>query len=187
MQSQVLTQTYVIGQADVLYVAQQVLNDLRALSQAYPRVLTNEAVMDLFNSITTFLYNDAISELGFTIHDPLKGNRVYHEYRYEILYGDAVLPFNPGGQAVGRGGKPVTSVYLPASAKFDPWVVWSAEMLGRSEWEQENIVSGTHWDIPSRCKPFTRRFEGGSWVEFGFYGRGYLGVKGSEFRNPSGR
>lgn len=185
MQSQVISETYNITQADVLYVAQQVLADLRSLSQAYPRILSLDRAMDHFNSISNFLHNNAISELGFTIHDPLANNLVYHEYQYAILYGDAVRPFNPKGAAVGRGGKPVTPVRLPASAKFNAWVIWSPAMLSLSEWEQQNIVSATEWDIPSRGTAFNRRFVGGTWGDLGFYGRGYLGAKGKEFTKTS--
>src|SRR5579859_5844944 len=132
MKSQVISETYNITQADVLYVAQQVLADLRSLSNAYPRILSLDKAMDFFNSITIFLVNNAISELGFTIHDPLASNLVYHEHQYTILYGNAVVPFNPKGVAVGRGGKPITPVRLPSSAKFNAWIIWSSTMLSLS-------------------------------------------------------
>lgn len=185
MQSQVISETYNIVQADVLYVAQQVLADLHSISNAYRHILSLDRAMNYFNSISTFLYNNAISELGFTIHDPLANNLVYHEYQYAILYGDAVRSFNPKGAAVGRGGKPVSPVQLPSSATFNAWVIWSTIMLSLSEWEQQNIVSATEWDIPSRCPSFNRRFVGGAWEDLGFYGRGYLGAKGKEFRKTS--
>lgn len=182
MRSQVYTESYTVSQADVLYVAQQINSDLMALSQAYPNLLPIADAMSLFNSYSTFLNNAAISNLGFTVHDPPTGNLVYHEYRYEVLYGGDVRSVNPQGQPMGRGGRPVNRVWLPASAKFTSWLTWSNRMLQLSVYEQEQIVSGTGWDIPSRCSVFNRRFEGGSWSSLGFYGRGNIGTNVNEYR-----
>ncbi|HEY1349475.1 MAG TPA: hypothetical protein VGF67_07625 [Ktedonobacteraceae bacterium] len=176
MRSQVFAESYTVSQADVLYVAQQMNADLMALSQVYPFVLPITRAMSLFISYSTFLNNAAVSYLGFTIHDPGAGNLVYHEYRYEILYGGDVRSSNPTGQPLGRGGRPVSQSWLPASVQFIPWLNWSNRMLQLSIPEQEQIVSGTEWVIPSQCVTFHRRFEGGSWSSLGFYGRGNLGT-----------
>lgn len=182
MRSQVFAESFTVSQADVLYVAQQINSDLMALSQAYPHLLPIAEAMSLFISYSTFLNNAAISYLGFTVHDPSTGNLVYHEYRYEVLYGGDVRSFNPSGQPTGRGGRPVNRVWLPASAQFTPWLNWSSRMLQLSIHEQEQIVSATGWDIPSRCSTFPRRFEGGNWSSLGFYGRGNIGTNVNEYR-----
>lgn len=179
MRSQVFVESYTISQADVLYVAQQINADLAALSQAYPHVLPTARAMNLFISYSTFLNNAAISDLGFTIHDPSRGNLVYHEYRYEILYGGDVRSLNPTGQPMGRGGRPVNYVWLPTSVQFTPWLTWSNRMIQLSIPEQVQIVSGTEWVIPLYSATFHRWFDGGSWSNLGFYGRGNIGVNGS--------
>src|SRR5690242_6383236 len=149
MKSQVVVESYTIGQADVLYVAQQISSDLAALSQAYPTLVSPIEALNLFKSYSTFLHNMAIKHLGFTISDPNAQNLVYHEYRYEVLYGGEVRSLNPNGQAMGTGGKPVNLMWLPASARFTPWLNWSDRMLRLSIYEQQQIVNGTQWDVPS--------------------------------------
>lgn len=178
MTSRSVTESLSITQGDVLYVGQQINLDLIALSNAYPTVLSKDRAMNLFNSYTTLLYNNAVSSIGFSIYDPRDGNLVYHENRYKVLYGDAVREINPSGRGVGRGGKPVQPVRLPSSATFTAWVMWSSRMLGLSVPEQERIVSGTGWDIPGKNPKFVGEYRGGKWTSTGFIGRGGIGVEG---------
>jgi len=182
MQSQVISDSFTINHSDALYLAQQISIDLTALSQAYPEVLSPGEAMSLFMSYSTFLVNYAVTTLGFSIYDPSNVNLVYHEYRYEVLYEGNVQKLNSVRHPIGRGGKPVNKVWLPASAKFTPWVVWSPRMLRLSIPEQERIVSGTRWDIPSQGSTFIRRFEGNNWNSLGFYGSGNPGGSGNEYR-----
>lgn len=174
MPSQVYTGAVAVNQADVLYVGQQINRDLIELSKAYPDKLPLEKAVRYFNSYTTFLLNAAITELGFSIYDPLARNLVYHEYRYEVHYGSVTT----GGQ----GGHRVARVWLPASATFTPWVAWSEEMLSLPEDHQEQIVAGTEWNIPSKNGTFNGRYDNGNWSSGGSYGRGSLEVAMKIFR-----
>lgn len=168
MPSQVYTDTIAVSQVDVLFVGQQINLDLIELSKAYPDKLSLESAMRFFNSYTTFLLNAAVTRLGFSIYDPLAYNLVYHEYRYDVSYGNVA--------SGGRGGRPVTRHWLPRSATFTPWVAWSNKMLNLPEDRQQKIVAGTKWNIPFRNGTFNGRYEGGNWTSGGSYGRGSLEV-----------
>ena len=167
--SRVFTETIVISQTDVLYVAQQINLDLLELSKAYPEKLPPEKAQRFFNSYTTFLLHSAVDRLGFSIHDPVPSSLVYFEYRYDVRYGGSVV-------AGGRGGRPINRAWLPASAIFTAWVDWSQRMLNLSKQDQEKIVAGTDWDIPERNPIFSGRYDGGNWSSGGSYKRGSLEV-----------
>ena len=163
MRSQVISESFTVAHVDVLYVAQQVNLDLQALSKAYPRLLSLDRAINLFNSCTTFLVNYAVSKIGYCVHDPKQSNLVYHELRYEVLYGGDVSAISPGGRRIGKGGHPIESIRIPDSAVFTPLVWWSSHMLGLSEAEQEQIVSGTGWTIPRLSTGFNGTYQGGAW------------------------
>jgi hypothetical protein len=172
-------EVHVYTHMNVLYVGQQINRDLWVLSTAYPNKLPMQQAMDLFNSYTTFLANNAIGWLGFSIHDPVKQNLVYHEYRYEVHYDGEVHA------AGGTGGREVKKVALPGSAVFTPWVIWSDHMQHLSVREQELIVKGTGWNIPGRNGTFNGRYVDGEWVGLGNYQRGALRVGVTEYRYSS--
>ncbi|MBD2183858.1 hypothetical protein H6S82_31075 [Planktothrix sp. FACHB-1355] len=178
MKSLVVSESISVTQNDVLYVAQQLTRDLKALSKAYPNLLSIDYASDLQDSFTTFLYNNAITELGFSIYDPANSNLVYHEYRYKVLYGGDVVSVNPSGGRGGRGGRSVEPVSVPSSALFIPWVKWSQTMMLLSEDEQRNIVIDTGWSIPGKGSSFQGKYEGGNWSNLGHYYSGSLGVSG---------
>lgn len=179
--SRVMTSSYVVSHADVLYVGQQINSDLIELARAYSDIFSFEEALGLFNSYTTFLANSAVSNLGFTIYDPSSSNLVYHESQYEVVYGEEVYVLNPSGHSQGVGGRSVTRIWVPNTVRFKPWVVWSSTMLALTEAEQESIVSGTNWDIPSRNTTFQRRYVGGNWEKTGIYARGNVAVQGSTY------
>lgn len=168
MSSIVVTGTVSISHTDVLFVAQQINLDLIELSKAYSDKLSYERAAKLFNSYTTFLLNKAVNRLGFSIYDPADSDLVYHEYRYDVIYG--------GNVTGGKGGRPVTRVRVPASAIFLSWVFWSEEMKRLSPIQQAAIVKDTEWDIPGKNPSFNGRYSSGSWSSGGDYGRGSLGV-----------
>lgn len=176
-----VTETRAITQADVLYVAQQLSNDLMAFSQAYRKQLAAEEAFELFGSYSNFMINSVILRLGFSICDPQQDNFVYHELRYHILYGGELRSLNPQGVAMGKGGARIDPVSVPRSAIFVPWVTWSPRMLELPVHEQELIVQGTKWDIPSRGSTFQARYEGGTWTRTGLYSRGGIGADGETY------
>lgn len=180
MKSQVITDTFSVTQADVLYVAQQLNLDLQSLSKAYPSKLSLDYAMNLFNSCSILLYNFAVSHIGFSIHDPDQKNLVYHELRYEVVYGGDVVAIAPNGGRGGRGGRQINPVWVPNSAVFSPWVTWSQSMLSKSEYEQSQIVAGTLWGIPGKSGHFSLSYEGITWRNTGNYYSGNIGAKGSE-------
>ena len=182
MRSQVISSSYSVEQVDVLYVAQQINRDLQSLSKAYPRLISIDRVLNLFNSYVTLLHNKALAELGFSIHDPSASNLVYHEYRYKVLYGGEVIAVSPDGRRMGTGGRPVKAVWIPSTARFAHWVIWSQGMLNLSESAQQRILSGTDWSIPGRNLPFNATYKGGSWNSSGSYASGRIGVSGKEYR-----
>lgn len=168
MSSIVLTGTVSVSHTDVLFVGQQINLDLRELRKAYPDKISEDRVTTLFNSYTTFLINKAVDRLGFSIYDPADSALVYHEYRYDVIYGSNVTG--------GKGGRPVTRVRVPGSAIFLSWVFWSEEMKRLSPAQQAAIVKDTEWDIPGKNPAFSGRYSGGNWSSGGDYGRGSLGV-----------
>ncbi len=182
MQSQVVSSSYSVEQVDTLYVGQQINLDLQSLSRAYPSLISINQVLNLFNSYVTFLHNKALSELGFCIHDPFASNLVYHEYRYKVLYGDEVRALSPDGRRTGTGGRPVKAVWIPSTARFTDWLIWSAQMESLSQVTQQRIVSGTGWNIPGRNQAFSATYKGGNWQAPGSYASGRIGVSGKEYR-----
>ena len=182
MQSYVISRSFTVEQVDVLYVAQQINRDLQSLSRAYPRILSTEDAMDLFNAYVTFLSNYAVKRLGFSIYDPAQSNLVYHEIRYEVLYGGDVASINPSGGRSGRGGIPIDAVWVPKTAKFSAWVVWSSHMLTLPKERQSQIVSGTGWLIPGRGSSFNGSYRGGTWSSIGSYVSGKIGATGKQYR-----
>jgi hypothetical protein len=173
--SQSATIAVTVTQVDVLYVGQQINLDLQALSEAYPDKLSLQRATSLFNSYTTFLYNYAISTLGFSLYDPSNKNLVYHEYRYEISYGGQV-------SRRGTGGQPVRRVWLPSSVTFQAWVIWSNHMLNLPIQEQRRIVQGTGWNIPGQNGTFNGQYVSGTWSDLGGYSSGALTAKHREYR-----
>ena len=146
------SKTFTLEHMDVLYIAQQINSDLTALNKAYPETLTMDRAMSLFNSLTIFLANYAVSEIGYSVHDLDDNNLVYLEFQYHVVY-----------DGIGRGSKggyPIEKTRIPHSAKFTVWVVWSSTMLELSESKQEQIVNGTGWSMPDgvsqRCYPDKR-------------------------------
>lgn len=182
MRSVVISDSFTVQQADVLYVGQQINLDLQALSKAYPDIVSSDRVMNLFNSYITFLYNYAVSQLGFSINDPANSSLVYHEYRYKVLYGGDIATVNPDRGRHGRGGRPVQAVWVPKTAVLTPWVSWSSYMVGLSKAEQTRIVSGTGWSVPEEGPSFRGTYKGGDWSNLGLYASGSIGVSGKEYR-----
>lgn len=181
MESFVTSTSLSITQNNVLYVGQQINLDLQALSKAYPRIIPLDYAVELFNSYTIFLYNTAVSDIGFSIYDPANENLVYHENRYKIVLGIDVRSVTMRENR-GIGGAPVERVWVPSSAAFTPWVIWSSTMLNSSKEEQRRIVSGTKWLIPGEGSTFKGKYEGGIWSSLGLYGSGDLGVEGQVWK-----
>ncbi|MCL1475027.1 hypothetical protein [Argonema antarcticum] len=181
MKSLVISTSLSITGADVLYVGQQINLDLQALSKAYPKIISLDYAVKLFNSYTTFLINNAVSDIGFSLYDPANENLVYHEYRYKVVLGVDVRSVTKGNR-LGTGGKPVETVWVPSSAAFTPWVIWSPTMLNLSKEQQRSIVSGTKWLIPGEGSTFKGKYEGGIWSSLGLYASGDLGVEGQVWK-----
>lgn len=182
MSTQSFSSVVTINQVDVLYVGQQILRDLRAFSVAYPSVLSLDDVMDLNDSFTTFLYHDAVTKFGYTIHDPSQNNLVYHELRYEVLKGGEIASSVPSrGEKGGTGGNPIIPVWIPSTVQFTPWIIWSSRMLNLTHTQQRQIVSGTGWNIPSESGTFKATYQGGNWGNLGVYYSGDLGVSGKHY------
>jgi hypothetical protein len=102
-----VSQTMVVSQADVLYVTQQIVLDLRALRVAYPKAVSEGEILDLNRDVGTFLLNDAVSMIGFAIATIRPRATVLHELRYSIRYGEPVPRSGTGGAPVmGRLERP---------------------------------------------------------------------------------
>ena len=166
--------SFTVEKVDVLYVAQQINMDLTALSKTYPKILAMDRAMNLFNAGVTFLANYAVSEIGYSVHDPNQKNLVYHELKYQLSYGGNVT-------RGGKGGRPISAVWVPSSAKFTPWVIWSSTMLRLSEYKQRQIVSGTNWNIPGKNGVFRGRYDGGNWKNGGDYRSGGIRASAREY------
>jgi hypothetical protein len=180
MKSLVIDETIVITGEDILYVAQQIKRDLKALSKAYPNLLNLDYADDIHDSFTTFLANNAVSGLGFGIYDSAKENLVYHEYRYKILRGDDVIKITNNETRM-HDHPPVKKLSLPDKAIFAPWVQWSSDMRKMSEVQQRNIVENTGWSIPSKATNFNQKYDGGEWTNLGISAKGQLGVDVDNF------
>ncbi|CBN53560.1 MULTISPECIES: hypothetical protein [Kamptonema] len=176
MKSIVISTSISITGNDIIYVAQQVKRDLKSLSKAYPNLLSSDEADDLEDNFMTLLINNAVSDIGFSIYDPTNSNLVYHEYRYKVLLGGDVTSVTNGGRQ-GTGGKPVEAVWIPSSAVFTSWVIWSDTMSNLSKEQQRSIVSNTRWSIPGENSSFQRRYEGENWSSLGLYASGNLGVE----------
>lgn len=173
------TNTIVIVQGDVLFVANQINVDLQTIQLAYPDKVTIDEVMKLFTCYSSFMADYAVSQLGFCIYDPLDRNLVYCEYRYQVLYGGEVRNLNPDGRPIRMLHPLLQHSYVPLSARFTPWVSWSKHMLGLSRDEQARIVSGSGWSLPSQANHLDLKYDGLDWESLGLGGRGAIAVKGT--------
>lgn len=181
MESYVISKSiaFTVEQVDVLYLAKQIYLDLRSLNKAYPKIIPSEYVYSLFDACSDFLANYAVKRIGFSIIDPKDNDLVYHELRYKVLYGGEVTVINPNKGRRGRGGIAIDAVWVPKTATFTAWVVWSSHMLNLSRIKQKNIVSGTDWSIPGEGSKFRGNYQGGNWSSIGSYASGNIGATGS--------
>ena len=166
--------TLTVTQADVLYVSHQITADLKKLAACYPRLLDSDEILRLNTAMGIFMLNDAVSRLGFSVEDPRDASLVYHELRYDIAY------TGTGGR-MGLGGGKLNPVWIPASAKFTPWVLWSTFMKGLPPSAQRQIVEGTGWNVPG-SNPFTPKYSV-DWTNRATYGSGALEAKSREYRH----
>ncbi len=165
--------TLAVTQADVLYVSHQITADLKQLAACYPRLLDADEILRLNTATGIFMLNDAAECLGFSVEDPHDNSLVYHELRYDISYSGS-------GGRMGLGGATLSSLRIPPTAKFTPWVRWSQFMLSQSPSEQRRIIQGTGWGLPG-SSTFRPRYQG-SWTTRPTYGSGLLEAKSSEYR-----
>lgn len=167
-----------ITETDVLYIGQQIHRDLQQIRKAYKSLVSEERVADLYDAILTFLIENAVDRIGFSIYDPNDENLVYHEWTYKVLRGE-VLPENLRGTQQGKGGQPVPPVSkLPHSAIFTSWITWSDDFIDRHLDEQKKVVDGTGWGVPGEGTTFKRRFRNAMDLnEQRFYVSGELGVQ----------
>ena len=164
-----LTVTHV----DVLHIAQQIKRDLQEFRRIYPKLIDADRVLDLHDAMVTFLSNDAVTRIGFSIVDSAQQNLVLHELRYEISYSGI-------GPRVGVGGARIDAIHVPGTANMMPWVAWSPTMMALSSIEQSRIVQGTGWPVPGNGT-FNGRYEG-TWSSRGLYSSGALAAESQEFR-----
>lgn len=173
MTSQVLTVT--VTHNDVLYVVQQIKRDLLALSAVYPALLSKDKVYTCHDEACTFLMNNAVTCLWYTIEDPSNSHRVYHQLRYEISY-------SGNGARVGLGGAALSAQQLPSTAVFSQAVNWSATMCALPVAKQEEIVEGTQWSIPGTTGTIDFTYVGGAWQDRGEYASGVLAARVHEYK-----
>ncbi|MFI9387270.1 hypothetical protein [Kutzneria sp. NPDC052558] len=170
-----------VTQVDVLYVSQQIKRDLGAMQASYPSIVDWKRINELDLSFSTFLINDAVTTIGLSIADPQQGNLVYHELRYAISYtGD--------GGRVGLGGRAITPVAVPASARLTAWVHWSQRMRNLPLDKQRQIIQGTRWGLPrppGQPGGFVGRYTGGQHTAYSTYASGPLVAEAEEFRRMS--
>jgi hypothetical protein len=167
-----VSRTITVSQADVLYVTQEIIEDLRALRRACPSAVSDAQILDLSRAVGTFLINDAIETLGFSLATARDGGTVLHELRYAIRYGAPVSRSGRGGAAV----KPVEQ-----SCVLVPWVTWSHRMLSLSHAEQTQIVEQMGWSLPG-TNALNLRYPPGSTRPRGEVCSGPLHVACEEFR-----
>jgi hypothetical protein len=141
MTSQVMTVT--VSHADVLYVVQQMKKDLLVLSGMYPDLLSKDKAYTCHDDACTFIMNNAVTSLWYTIADPANSHLVYHQLQYEISHSGS-------GSRVGLGGADVGIQTLPSTARFIEAVTWSATMLALPHDKQEEITRGTQWSRSGR-------------------------------------
>ncbi|MEU0792752.1 hypothetical protein ABZ342_21990 [Amycolatopsis sp. NPDC005961] len=169
-----------VTQADVLYVSQQIKRDLGAMQQSYPRIVSWERINTLDLSFSTFLINDAVNTIGLSIEDPAQEHEVFHELRYAISYtGD--------GSRMGIGGRAITPVPVPSSARLTAWVRWSKHMRELPIDKQRQIIQGTLWGLPSvpgqgGGRTFVGKYSGGQHTGYGTYASGPLSAQAEEYR-----
>ena len=137
----VQTVSVTVTHVDVLHVAQQIKRDLQEFRKIYPQLVDADRVLDLHDAAVTFLSNDAVTRLGFSIADSAQRDLILHELRYDINY-------TGSGPRIGLGGAALRSVRTPKTARMTAWVVWSSTMLALSYAEQRNILQGTGWGMP---------------------------------------
>jgi hypothetical protein len=171
----VQTVSITVTHVDVLHVAQQIKRDLQALRHAYPALIDADRVLDLHDAIVTFLSNDAINSLGFSVFDPRKDNLVLHELRYNINY-------NGSGPRIGLGGATVSPVRISRTAQMRAWVAWSSTMRALTTDRQRQILQGTGWGFPG-TSAFRGRYSSGSWTPRTIYSSGMLAAEAQEYRS----
>lgn len=164
-----------ITQVDVLYVSQQIKRDLNALRDCYPGLLSDRWINDLDIAVGTFLFNDAISSLGFSVIDPADDDLVYHELRY-------VIEYSGEGSRTGMGGRSLAPVQIPRRVALTPWVVWSQSMLSLPFDKQRLIVQGTGWGAPG-SDLFRGRYRNDDFLFHATYASGPLAAQAQEYRN----
>ena len=150
--------TVTVSHADVLYVVQQIKKDLLVLSGMYPDVLSKDTAYTCHDEACTFVMNNAVTSLCYTIADPAKSHLVYHQLRYEISY-------SGNGSRVGLGGADVGVQTLPSTAKFIETVTWSTTMRALPLAKQEEIVQGTRWSLPGKSSGLSFTYGTGTWQE----------------------
>jgi hypothetical protein len=169
----VRTATLTFTKSDVLYVNNQITKDLRSLSASYPSLISSDRILDLSIAMATFISNDAVGRLGFSIYDPADQNLVYHELRYRIFYGAAVA-------RSGDGGRDFTRVSIPSTAKFKPWVGFTQKFCQAPLSKQRDVVAGTGWGLPG-SSTFKGRYTGGVLSPRSEYRSGILGASMEEY------
>ncbi|RCG28242.1 hypothetical protein DQ384_24225 [Sphaerisporangium album] len=170
----VQTVSLTVTHVDVLYVVQQIKRDLQEFRAAYPALLSADRILDLHDAMVTFIMNDAITRVSFTIEDPAQEHLVLHELRYDISYTGT-------GPRVGLGGAKVRPVRVPPTARMTPFVVWSPTMRALPPDRQRRILQGTGWPPPG-TSAFRARYSDGSWVGRSVYSSGVLAAESQEFR-----
>jgi hypothetical protein len=169
-----IVETITVTHADVLYVAGQITRDLRVWNQIYPKLVSADRVLSLNDAVNTFLSNDAVTQIGFSVVDPGQQHLVLHELRYEISY-------TGSGARTGRGGAASAAVQVPATARMTPWVAWSQTMLRLSVEQQRRVLEGTDWSLPG-THSFNGRYVGGHWTSGATYSSGVLSAESQQYR-----
>lgn len=169
-----VVESITLTHADVLYVAGQITRDLRTWHEIYPKLISADRVLGLNDAVTTFLANDAITKLGFSVVDPSQQHLVLHELRYEISH-------TGSGPRVGRGGAASSAVSVPATATMTPWVVWSQRMRNLPVAQQCQVLEGTGWSLPG-THTFNGRYVNGQWISGPTYSSGQLSAESQQFR-----
>lgn len=173
--SVVETVSVTVTQADVLYVSEQIKKDLLEFERLYPKLISTRDILQYDTAVSTFLLDNAVSAIGFSVENPNMSHLVYHELRYNIT-----IRANAGPRT-GLGGATLRGVSIPPSARITAWVVWSPEMLELSASEQEHIVAGTGWRRPG-LDNFYPRYSDGSFGDRTAYGAGPLLAYSKEYR-----
>lgn len=171
--SSVISYTYTVSHADVLYVSQQMGRDLKAMKDSYPEYLNSDDVFSHQDSLTTLIVNDAIERVGFSIVALESPHAVFHELRYEVGYGAF-------SQRQGVGGGDVNRRWIPRPSRFQAWVVWSKAMLELPRQKQAQIVQATLWSPPGGAS-FRGTYSGGTVSDRARYQSGILFAQCREY------